>query len=83
MKAWYMELPFSRLRGQLSHEDLLKLRRFYTTQQALAQALLVGKPLGICKTTMSGENPLLDTFLEEDEAKRCISSKDDSKEMSL
>ncbi len=81
-EPWYMELPFSRLRGKLSQEDYLKLRRFYTTQLALCQALVDGKPLGICKITMSGENPSLDMFHEEEKAVRCISSKGVSKEMS-
>ncbi len=81
-EPWYMVLPFNRLRGQLSQEDYHKLRRFYTQQLALCQALRDGKPLGICKTITSGENPLLDTFLEEERVERCISSKDVSKEMS-
>ena len=82
LKPWYMEQPFSRLRGQLSHKDLIKLRRFYTVQLELSQALLDGKPLGICRITTSGENPLLDTFQEEDVDKKCTTSKGDSKEMS-
>ncbi len=79
MKVWYMEQPFQRLRGQLSQEDYRKLRRFYTQQLALAVALQAGKPLGICKTTTSGENPLLDTLQEE--VAKCTSSREDSKEM--
>ncbi len=82
LEPWYMVQPFNRLRGPLSDKDLHKLKRFFTQQLALSVALLAGRPLGICKTTTSGENPLLDTFHEEDVAKRCISSKDVSKEMS-
>ncbi len=83
MKAWYMEQPFLHLRDQLSNKDLIKLRRFYTQQLALSVALLDGKPLGICKTTTSGVNPLQDTLLEEERLARCILSSDASKEMSL
>ncbi len=82
-KPWYMEQPFKHLRDPLSSMDLLKLKRFYTQQLALSVALRDGKPLGICKTITSGENPLLDTFLEEEKVARCILSSDASKEMFL
>ncbi len=78
---WYMEQPFRRLRDQLSKEDLLKLRRFYTQQLALSQALLEAKQLGICKTTTWGKNPLQSTLVEEEQVS-CILSREDSKEMS-
>ncbi len=32
---------------------MTKLRRFYMAQQELSTALLLAKPLGICKTTIS------------------------------
>ncbi len=83
MKAWYMEQPFQRLRSQLSQKDLIKLRRFYTVQLELSQALLDGKRLGICKTTTSGKNPLRDILQEEEGLTGYILSRNDSKETSL
>ncbi len=83
MKVWYMEQPFHRLRGQLSHKDLIKLRRFYTVQLELSRALLAGKPLGICKITTSAKEASLDMYLEEEEVAKCILSNDASKEMFL
>ncbi len=80
MIPWYMEQPFKHLRDPLSREQLVKLRRFYTQQLALSQALLEAKQPGICKTIMSGENPLLDTH--QDVLVKCISSNGDSREMS-
>ncbi len=80
---WYMEQPFKRLRDPLSREQLLKLRRFYTQQLALSQALLEAKPLGICKTTMSGGEVSLDTYPGVDTSLSSIMSDEDaSKEMS-
>ncbi len=79
VEPWYMVQPFKRLRDQLSKEDYLKLRRFYTQQLALCQALLAAKPLGICKTITSGENPLLRLTLEGDLEENSIFPKEDSK----
>ncbi len=81
INPWYMEQPFLRLRDQLSVKDLHKLRRFYTQQLALSVALLDGKPLGICKITTSGKNPLAGTSVD-DALENYISQKGDSKEMS-
>ncbi len=81
-KPWYTEQPFKRLRDQLSREDLIKLKRFYTVQLELSQALLAGKHLGICKITTSGKDPLQDTLDEVENPLRCILSSEDSKETS-
>ncbi len=42
----------------LSPECRKQVRDFYMLQQELCQELLEAKPLGICKTTISGRNPL-------------------------
>ncbi len=63
-EPWYMVSVFNRQRDQLSAKDLIKLRRFFTQQLALSQALLEAKQPGICKTTMSGKNPLANTSLD-------------------
>ncbi len=81
VEPWYMEQPFRRLRNRLSKQDYLKLRRFYMQQLALCQALLEAKPLGICKTTTSGENPLNESFHMEGDVLTCISPKEDSREI--
>ncbi len=83
-EKWYMEQPFRNLRGNpLSKDSLLKLRRFYTQQLALSQALLAAKPLGICRTTTSVGERSLDMFLEEDVNLISTTLADvDSKEMS-
>ncbi len=78
VEPWYMVQPFNRLRSQLSEEDYLKLRRFYTQQLALSQALLEAKLPGICKTTTSVGNGTLDHLLTEVDNTQ---SKNDSKEM--
>ncbi len=80
-KLWYMELPFHKLQDHLSRADYLKLRRFYTQQLALSQALLEAKLPGICKTTTSVENLSLDMFLDQASRERCTSSSVDSREM--
>jgi len=78
-----MESPFKQQHNPLSKESLLKLRRFYTQQLALSQALLAAKPLGICKTTTLVGEACLDTFLEEDVNLISTTWDDvDSKEMS-
>ncbi len=82
VEPWYMDTPFKVQQTSLSKQQLLKLRRFYMQQLALSQELLAAKPLGICKITISEESQLLDTFLEEEEAARCILSREGSKEMS-
>ncbi len=71
MKAWYMELPFNSQHKSLSRTDYLKLRRFYTQQLALSQALLEAKPLGICKTTISGSVVLQNILREEEGEVKC------------
>ncbi len=60
--------------NNLSDKDIRRLKNFYMVQQALARELLEAKSLGICKTTTSGENPLV--------TQKGISSRNDSKEMS-
>ncbi len=82
VEPWYMvqALQSQPMHGQLSNEDLLKLRRFYTQQLALAQALLEAKLPGICKTTTSVENQSLEEFLLMEGEANSISSNDDSKE---
>ncbi len=82
MKPWYMELPFHNSPDHLSRKDYLKLRRFYTQQLALSQALLEAKPLGICKTTISGSVVLQDTLLVEEDHPNFTIRKEDSKGMS-
>jgi len=43
---------------QLSKQHKDMVRRFYTAQQELSLELSGAKPLGICKTSISGRNPL-------------------------
>ncbi len=78
VEPWYMvqALKSQPMQGQLSDKDLLKLRRFYTQQLALAQALLEAKLPGICKTTTSVRNPTVNTQID-------IFSNENSKETSL
>ncbi len=78
VEPWYMELPFNRLRGQLSREDFNKLKRFYTQQLALCQALQDGKPLGICRITTSEGKAYQNTLAEVNS----IFQSEDSREMS-
>ncbi len=42
----------------LSPECQKQVKKFYMAQLELCQELLGAKPLGICKTTISGRNPL-------------------------
>ncbi len=81
VEPWFMVLPFNKQPGHLSRQDYLKLRRFYTQQLALSQALLEVKLPGICKTTTSVRNHTLEQTLMEGDIK-CIPSRNDSKEMS-
>ncbi len=85
INPWYMEQPFRRLRNPLSVKDLNTLKRFYTVQLGLSQALLEAKPLGTCKTTTSEEKVYQDILHAEEEdvsQTNSISQKDVSKEMS-
>ncbi len=68
---------------------MTKLRRFYMAQRELSTALLQAKPLGICKTTISGltksEWKSLDSILKSGNATirlATILSKGSSREMS-
>ncbi len=81
IEPWYMVLPYNRLPNQLSIKDYLKLRRFFTQQLALSQALLEAKSPGTCRITTSVRNPMFEQTLMEDDTK-CIPSKKDSREMS-
>ncbi len=44
--------------NHLSPECREQVKKFYMAHLELSQALLVARPLGICKTTISGKNPL-------------------------
>ncbi len=45
------------VKPSLSLKELRLLREFYMAQQALSRELQAAKPLGICKTTMSTNDP--------------------------
>ncbi len=81
-EPWYMVTPFSKQPDHLSRKDYLKLRRFYTQQLALSQALLAAKLPGICRTTTSVGEVSLDMFQEVEGGQSSIISNVDSKEMS-
>jgi len=77
-----MELPFNKQPSILSRKDYLKLRRFFTQQLALSQALLEAKHPGICKITTSEENGTQEQLLTEEEVQECIQLRNDLREMS-
>ncbi len=79
LEPWYMVQgpSLANNSGQLSLKDLVKLRRFYTQQLALSQALLEAKQPGICKTTISGKSHSVNMRIED------IPTRENSKEISL
>ncbi len=75
--------------SRLSPECKKQVNKFYMAQQELCQELLEAKPLGICKTTISGRNPLsskshiLTTISGKRSIVNTITSRKGSKEMSF
>ncbi len=71
----------------LSPECREQVKKFYMAQLELSQELLEARPLGICKTTISGRNPLdsrnhlLTTIVGPKSIVNTITSRKDSREM--
>ncbi len=71
----------------LSRECREQVKKFYMAQLELSQELLEAKSLGICKTTISGKNPLssrnhlLTTIVGPRSIVNTIITRNDSREM--